>query len=95
MEKFKQYLFVYKQQILSSSLFAKLGLTLMFMITIITALLVGILAWVIKPNPEINQAAVQIAQTANNIRLFYQTKPGYWGWSTDNVIKNSLYASDM
>ncbi len=95
MEKFKQYFSVYKQKLLSSSLFAKLGQKIIILTTVITAVLVGILAWVIRPNPEINLAAVQLAQVANNIRLFYQTKPGYWGLSTDSVIKNNLYASDM
>ena len=95
MEKIKQYLSIYKQKILSSSVFAKLGQKIIIATTIITAVLVGILAWIIRPNPEINQAAVQLAQTANNIRLFYQTKPGYWGLNTDSVIKNNLYASGM
>ncbi len=95
MEKIKQYLFLFKQKILSNPIWGKLGQKIIITTTLITALLVGILAWIIRPNPEINQAAVQLAQMANNIRLFYQTKPGYWGLSTDSVIKNNLYAANM
>ena len=95
MEKIKIFYENLKQKILSCSLFAQLGQKIIIMTTLITALLVCLLAWIIRPNPEINQAAVQLAQTANNIRLFYQTKPGYWGLSTENVIKNNLQASGM
>lgn len=95
MEKVKIFYANLKQKILSCSLFAQLGQKIIIMTTLITALLVCLLAWIIRPNPEINQAAVQLAQTANNIRLFYQTKPGYWGLSTENVIKNNLQASGM
>lgn len=95
MEKVKIFYENLKQKILSCSLFAQLGQKIIIMTTLITALLVCLLAWIIRPNPEINQAAVQLAQTANNIRLFYQTKPGYWGLSTENVIKNNLQASGM
>ena len=95
MEKIKIFYENLKQKFLSCSLFAQLGQKIIIMTTLITALLVCLLAWIIRPNPEINQAAVQLAQTANNIRLFYQTKPGYWGLSTENVIKNNLQASGM
>ena len=95
MEKVKIFYENLKQKILSCSLFAQIGQKIIIMTTLITALLVCLLAWIIRPNPEINLAAVQLAQTANNIRLFYQTKPGYWGLSTENVIKNNLQASDM
>lgn len=95
MKKVKIFYENLKQKILSCSLFAQLGQKIIIMTTLITALLVCLLAWIIRPNPEINQAAVQLAQTANNIRLFYQTKPGYWGLSTENVIKNNLQASGM
>lgn len=60
-----------------------------------TAAIIIVLAWIIRPNPKIEIAATQLAQTANNIRLFYQTKPGYWGLNTETVIKNNLEAGGM
>lgn len=65
------------------------------LITAITAVLVVVLAWIISPNPLINKTAVELAQTAENIRLFYQTKPGYWGLNGELAIKNNLQASGM
>ena len=95
MQKIKQFLYVLKQRLFSKQLCVNLEQKIIIIITCSTAVLVGILAWIIRPNPEINQAAVQLAQLANNIRLFYQTKPGYWGLNTESVIKNNLYAANM
>ncbi len=95
MQKLKFYCKNLLQKLFNQPIFVGLGQKIIIMTTLITAVIVGILAWVVKPNPNINTAAVQLAQTANNIRLFYQTKPGYWGLSTDNVIKNNLQASGM
>ena len=68
---------------------------IIILITTITAVLVVIMAWFFSPNPLINKAAVELAQTAENIRLFYQTKPGYWGLNGELAIKNNLQASGM
>ena len=95
MQKFKLYCKNLTQKLFNCPIFVGLGQKIIIATTVITAVLVGILAWVIKPNPNINTAAVQLAQTANNIRMFYQTKPGYWGLNTDNVIKNNLQTSGM
>lgn len=91
MNKLKLYIDGIKQ----NPIFKQFDQKIIIATTFITACLVALLAWVVKPSPEINKSAVQLAQTANNIRIFYQTKPGYWGLSTDNVIKNNLQANDM
>ena len=95
MTKFKAYFNKYwmrLRQYFESVTFVK---QVIILITAITAVLVVVLAWIISPNPLINKTAVELAQTAENIRLFYQTKPGYWGLNSDIVIKNNLEASGM
>lgn len=78
----------YRQQI-------KFDQRIIIAITIITAAIITILAWVIRPNPQIGQAATELALTADNIRVFYQTRPGYWGLNNSIVIKNDLAAQGM
>ena len=73
----------------------KLVKQITILITLLTMGVVILLAWVIRPDPRITDAATELALTANNIRMFYQTKPGYWGLNTDMVIKNNLQASSM
>ena len=80
------------RQYLESTTFVK---QIIILITTITAVLVVIMAWFFSPNPLINKAAVELAQTAEHIRLFYQTKPGYWGLNGELAIKNNLQASGM
>ena len=73
MTKFKAYFNKYWMRLrhyFESVTFVK---QVIILITAITAVLVVVLAWIISPNPLINKTAVELAQTAENIRLFYQT----------------------
>ena len=73
----------------------KFDLRIIIATTFITAVIITVLAWVIRPNPKIAQAATELALTADNIRVFYQTRPGYWGLDSTIVIKNNLAANGM
>lgn len=73
----------------------KFDLRIIIATTFITAVIITVLAWVIRPNPKISQAATELALTADNIRVFYQTRPGYWGLDNSIVIKNDLAAQGM
>jgi len=95
MNKLRAYLNKYWTRLrryFESTVFVKQAIIL---ITVTTAVIVIILAWIISPNPLINKAATELARTADNIRLFYQTKPGYWGLNNEMVIKNNLQADEM
>lgn len=95
MKKIKDYLLFLKQRFYAYRRAVKLDQKIIIAITVMTAAIIIVLAWIIRPNPKIEIAATQLAQTANNIRLFYQTKPGYWGLNTETVIKNNLEAGGM
>ena len=82
MKKIKDYLLFLKQRFYAYRRAVKLDQKIIIAITVMTAAIIIVLAWI-------------MAQTANNIRLFYQTKPGYWGLNTETVIKNNLEAGGM
>lgn len=42
-----------------------------------------------------NQAGMEIAKLAQNIRNRYQTRPDYWGLSTSEVINKKIYPLSM
>lgn len=73
MKKIKDYLLFLKQRFYAYRRAVKLDQKIIIAITVMTAAIIIVLAWIIRPNPKIEIAATQLAQTANNIRLFYQT----------------------
>ena len=95
MVNLKQYYMNLKLRFLAYVRAVKLDQKIVIGITLLTTVIIILLAWFISPNPQIEQAANQLAQTANNVRVFYQTKPGYWGLSTDVVIRQHLAAQNM
>lgn len=95
MKKIKEHFTRLSQHFSGYKNLVKFDQRIMIVTTFITAAIIIMLAWIIRPNPQIEQTANQLAQTANNIRLYYQTKPGYWGLSNEIVIRNNLEANGM
>lgn len=95
MVKIKEHFINMKNKFNGYKNLVKFDQRIIIVTTFITAAIIIMLAWIIRPNPLIEQTANQLAQTANNIRLYYQTKPGYWGLSNEIVIRNNLEAGGM
>ncbi len=55
-----------------------------------TVIIIGTIVWLSRPNPKIAVAAREVISAAEGIRKFYRNRPGYWGLSTDSVLKNNL-----
>ena len=65
MKKIKDYLLFLKQRFYAYRRAVKLDQKIIIAITVMTAAIIIVLAWIIRPNPKIEIAATQLAQTAN------------------------------
>lgn len=61
----------------------------------LVVVLVAILSLSGQENVGSSEAGKQLSQLAQNIRNFYQTRPDYWGLSTQEVIRQKIYPSSM
>jgi hypothetical protein len=68
MKKIKDYLLFLKQRFYVYRRAVKLDQKIIIAITVMTAAIIIVLAWIIRPNPKIEIAATQLA--ANTLILF-------------------------
>lgn len=73
MKKIKDYLLFLKQRFYAYRRAVKLDQKIIIAITVMTAAIIIVLAWIIRPNPKIEIAATQLAQTPTTSACF--TKP--------------------